>query len=230
MLMIPFINWSMGMGRSDLRPVYVVDDDHMFRKSLVFYLSTQGYAVRPFSGGVEFLAEAGSLPPGCVVLDLRMPDMDGLQVLREMADLLEQLPVVFMTGHGEIATAVTAMREGAFDFLEKPCEEDRLLEAIAGAFAQLDRDKTVADERRRARKTLDSLTMREQDVLNRLARGQSNKIIAEMLSLSVRTVEMHRASMMHRLGVRTLSDALRIYHTANRPERLSGVGPPSDRG
>jgi two-component system, LuxR family, response regulator FixJ len=212
----------MEMGRSDLRPVYVIDDDHMFRKSLVFYLSTQGYAPRPFSGGVEFLAEAHSLPPGCVVLDLRMPHMDGLQVLRDMADLLEQLPVVFMTGHGEIATAVAAMREGAFDFLEKPCEEDQLLEAISGAFAQLDQDRTVSEERRRARERVGSLTIRERDVLYGLARGQSNKIIAEVLGLSVRTVEMHRASMMHRLGVRTLSDALRIYHTANRPDRMGG--------
>jgi two-component system, LuxR family, response regulator FixJ len=210
------------MGRSDLRPVYVIDDDHMFRKSLVFYLSTQGYAARSFSGGVEFLAEARSLPPGCVVLDLRMPGMDGLQVLREMADLLEQLPVVFMTGHGEIATAVAAMREGAFDFLEKPCEEDQLLEAISGAFAQLDQDMTVSEERRRAQGAMDKLTARERDVLNGLARGQSNKIIAEILGLSVRTVEMHRAGMMDRLRVRTLSDALRIYHTANRPESGGG--------
>jgi two-component system, LuxR family, response regulator FixJ len=218
------------MGRSDLRPVYVVDDDYMFRKSLVFYLSTRGYGARGFAGGDDFLAEAGTLAPGCVVLDMRMPDTDGLQVLGRMADMREQLPVVFMTGHGEIATAVAAMREGAFDFLEKPCEEERLLEAIEGAFAQLEQDRSAWEERRRSRQATDSLTQREQEVLQGLAQGRSNKIIAEALGLSVRTVEMHRSSMMHRLGVRTLSDALRIYHTARRHGSSGGQGPSGGQG
>lgn len=210
------------MGRPDPRPVYVVDDDYMFRKSLVFYLSTRGYAAHPYAGGGDFLAEVAMLPPGCVVLDMRMPDMDGLQVLRKMVDFLEELPVVFMTGHGDIATAVAAMREGAFDFLEKPCEEERLLEAIEGAFAQLEQDRTASEERRRSRQAADNLTQREQEVLHGLAQGRSNKVIAEALGLSVRTVEMHRSSMMHRLGVRTLSDALRIYHMAHRPQAANG--------
>jgi two-component system response regulator FixJ len=206
------------MARLDSRPVYVVDDDRMFLKSLVFYLSTRGYTAQPYASGSDFLAAAPLRVPGCVVLDMRMPAMDGLQVLAKMADLREQLPVVFMTGHGDIASAVAAMREGAFDFLEKPCEEARLVEAIEAAFAQLDQDKTAAEERRRSREAADLLTQREQEVLHALAQGQSNKIIAEALGLSVRTIEMHRSSMMHRLGVRTLSDALRIYHMAHRPE------------
>lgn len=213
------------MGRLGPRPVYVVDDDHMFRKSLVFYLSTKGYAAQSYAGGADFLLAVPTLAPGCVVLDMRMPDMNGMQVLGKLADMLEQLPVLCMTGHGDIATAVAAMREGAFDFLEKPCGDSCLLDAIEGAFAQLDQDSSAAEERRRSREVAGNLTQREQEVLHALALGRSNKIIAEALGLSVRTVEMHRSSMMHRLGVRTLSDALRIYHMARRPDVANAHGP-----
>jgi two-component system, LuxR family, response regulator FixJ len=206
------------MGQFGRRVIYVVDDDHMIRQSLDFFLSTAGYHPRQFSSGIDFLGAVPKLPPGCVVLDIRMPDMDGLQVMREMADMLDRYPVIVMTGHGDIATAVTAMQLGAFDFLEKPYEEAVLIQAIEGAFDRLDRDKTALEERSRSRAAIESLTLRERDVLNGLAAGHPNKVIAEMLGLSVRTVEMHRASMMHRLGIRTLGDALRIYHLAHRLE------------
>lgn len=200
---------------SSQRSVYVVDDDSMIRRSLVFYLGTVGYRARPFLNGSDFLDEAPSLAPGCVVLDIRMPEMDGIQVLQSLHGRLDELPVIVMTGHGDVATAVAAMKYGATDFIEKPYDEELLLATLERCFAHLDRSSAAARERADARAAIEQLTPREREVLDALADGLPNKTIAQRLDLSVRTVEMHRARMMERLDVNSLGDALRLFFQAS---------------
>jgi len=195
------------------RDVYLVDDDSMIRRSLSFYLSTVGYGSRAFVCGPDFLADLPSLTPGCVILDIRMPDMDGLQVIREMGEYRATFPVIFMTGHGDVAAAVRAMRYGAYDFLEKPYEEAALLQTLDQASAWLDQSSDARSEQMVADAAIQGLTPRESDVLSALATGAANKEIAYRLDISVRTVEMHRARMMRHLGAKSLADALRLFHT-----------------
>jgi two-component system response regulator FixJ len=196
------------------RNVYVVDDDSMIRRSLVFYLSTLEFAVRPFAGGQDFLDAMTTLAPGCVILDIRMPELDGLQVLQAMEPQLAQFPTIVMTGHGDVATAVTAMKLGATDFIEKPYAEEPLLATLERCLVLLDEHRVETQERDEARAALDRLSPRERDVLEGLRNGLSNKAIAQRLNLSVRTVEMHRANMMDRLSVRSIGDALRLAYRA----------------
>lgn len=194
----------------DARRIYIVDDDVEVRMSLTFFLSTAGFFARPSSGGVAFLADVDDLRPGCVLLDMRMPDLDGIEVIEALGDRIDRFPVVVVTGHGDVSTAVRAMKMGASDFLEKPFAEDVLLETVGRVFETLEAGLTARDERTSACERIQALTKRERDVLLGLAGGYSNKIIAHRLDLSVRTVEMHRASMMEHLAVRTLPDALRL--------------------
>jgi two-component system response regulator FixJ len=196
------------------RHVYVVDDDSMVRTSTVFFLRSSGYTAHPLRNGQEFLSAVPDCKPGCVLLDIRMPEIDGLQVIELLGERIAQLPVIIMTGHGDIATAVRAMKLGASDFLEKPFEEDVLVETIERVFAMLGEHVLVADRCANARQRIDSLTKREDDVLRGLASGLSNKVLAYRLGLSVRTVEMHRSNMMNRLAVRSLPEALRLAYLA----------------
>jgi two-component system, LuxR family, response regulator FixJ len=194
--------------------VHIVDDDDGVRRSAAFMLKHAGYRVETHISGVEFLKEAKSLERGCVLLDVRMPEMDGLTVQQEMAKRGVDMPVVILTGHGDIAVAVKAMRAGAVNFIEKPYEKEALLRAIEEAFQRLDRahDRDMkADE---ARVRLASLTGRERDVLDGLVAGYPNKTIAYDLGISPRTVEIYRANMMEKLRVRSLSEALRIAFIA----------------
>lgn len=198
--------------------VHIVDDDDGVRRSVAFMLRHAGYRVEPHISGVEFLKDAKSLERSCVLLDVRMPELDGLQVQLELARIGIDMPVVILTGHGDIALAVKAMRAGAVNFIEKPCEKEVLLHAIGEAFQRLDRlhDREMkADE---ARVRLASLTGRERDVLNGLVAGYPNKTIAYDLGISPRTVEIYRANMMEKLRVRSLSEALRIAFIAEQGE------------
>jgi two-component system, LuxR family, response regulator FixJ len=191
-------------------PIYVVDDDEAIRRSLSFMLKTSGYAVRLFDGGTAFLKEAADLPPGCVLLDVRMPDIDGLEVQRELRARGIMLPVVIMTGHGDIDMAVAAMKAGAGDFIEKPFEKAALLGCVESArrLSAADRGANARAEDARAR--LNILTDRERDVLDGLVEGLPNKTIAYDLGISPRTVEIHRANLMQKLEVKSLAEALRI--------------------
>jgi two-component system response regulator FixJ len=200
--------------------IYVVDDDATVRRAVALLLRTQGYIVDTYVSGTAFLAKAASLRPGCVLLDIQMPELDGLAVLERLKETVFQSPIIVMTGHGDIGTAVTAMRNGAHNFIEKPFDRDTFMAALNEAFA-LSNEK---DEHRlttaAAMAGLDCLSGRERDVLDGLVSGQTNKMIAINLGISPRTVEIHRAHMMERLGVRTLPDALRIALVAelgNRP-------------
>ncbi|NYI23733.1 response regulator [Sphingobium indicum] len=191
-------------------PIYVVDDDEAIRRSLSFMLKTSGFMVKLFEGGLPFLKEAAGLEPGCVLLDVRMPDMDGLAVQRELRARGVMLPVVIMTGHGDIDMAVTAMKAGASDFIEKPFEKAALLGCVEAArrVAVADRGANARAEDARAR--LNILTEREREVLHGLVEGLPNKTIAYDLAISPRTVEIHRANLMQKLEVKSLAEALRI--------------------
>ena len=194
--------------------VYIVDDDESVRQSIAFFLSSMGFRPHLFSTGRDFLDEAAVLPPGCVLLDIRMPDLDGIQVVELLGDRVAKLPVVIMTGHGDVQTAVTAMKLGVSDFLEKPFEEDMLIEILDRTLARLSEQSRLFGEAEHARSLIERLTPREADVLRGLVGGLSNKVVAFNLGVSTRTVEMHRANMMDRLGAKSLSDALRTAFTA----------------
>ncbi|WP_449469611.1 response regulator FixJ [Sphingobium chungangianum] len=191
-------------------PIYVVDDDEAIRRSLSFLLKTSGYAVRLFEGGTAFLKEAAGLEPGCVLLDVRMPDIDGLEVQRELRARGIMLPVVIMTGHGDIDMAVAAMKAGASDFIEKPFEKAALLGCVEAARLLSAADRGAGARAEDARARLNVLTDRERDVLDGLVEGLPNKTIAFDLGISPRTVEIHRANLMQKLEVKSLAEALRI--------------------
>ncbi len=195
--------------------IYIVEDDQAVRASLDFFLSTTEFCARQFDDAAAFLAEASSLPPGCVLLDIRMPGIDGFEVLERLRQAGSALPVVVMTGHGDITTAVRAMKLGARDFLEKPFEEEVLIDILVRIFATLDGELRESHGRIDACARLACLSQREREVLVALLDGQSNKLIAHELGISIRTVEMHRASMMERLGVRTFAEALRLGVVGN---------------
>jgi two-component system, LuxR family, response regulator FixJ len=198
--------------------VHIVDDDDSVRRSAAFMLKHAGYRVESHISGVEFLKEAKSAERGCVLLDVRMPEMDGLEVQQEMAKRGIDMPVVILTGHGDIAVAVRAMRAGAVNFIEKPYEKEALLRAIEEAYARLDRSHDREMKAGEARIRLASLTGRERDVLNGLVAGYPNKTIAYDLGISPRTVEIYRANMMEKLRVRSLSEALRIAFIAEEAD------------
>lgn len=196
------------------RTVHLVDDDEAIRRSASFMLRTSGYLVKTYASGVELLAAGKEIAPGCILLDVRMPQMDGLEVQRALKDRGILLPVIVMTGHGDVNVAVQAMKAGAIDFIEKPFEKAVLLSAIEEGFGRLldaGRRHVRADE---AKVRLEALTPREQDVLEGLVRGHPNKTIAYDLGISPRTVEIHRANLMTKLSVASLSEALRIAFAA----------------
>lgn len=198
----------------DRRLIHLVDDEEAIRKSAGFMLRTVGFEVRTYASGVEFLKLARTAETGCVLLDVRMPELDGLQVQSEMAQRGINMPVVVLTGHGDVTLAVQAMKAGAVDFIGKPFEKASLLEAIDRGFARIDRVDVRATEEAEAQVRIGVLTPREKAVLEGLARGYPNKTIAYDLNISSRTVEVHRASLMSKLAVRSLSDALRIAFAA----------------
>lgn len=194
--------------------VHVVDDDDSVRRSVAFMLGHAGYRVESHVSGVAFLKEAKAAERGCVLLDVRMPEMDGRQVQEEMVRRGIDMPVVILTGHGDVGLAVRAMRAGAVNFIEKPYEKETLLFAIEEANLRLDRNHDKDMKAGEAQLRLAGLTGRERDVLNGLVTGYPNKTIAHDLGISPRTVEIYRANMMEKLRVRSLSEALRIAFIA----------------
>lgn len=195
-------------------PVYVVDDEEAIRKSASFMLKTSGYAVEAFGSGVAFLSAVAKLDPGCVLLDVRMPEMDGLQVQAELRARGIMMPVIVLTGHGDVSVAVQAMKAGATDFLEKPYEKQRLLSAVEEARSRSESAAHRGVQETEANTLLNALSPRELDVLKGLVDGLPNKTIGYDLGISPRTVEIHRANLMEKLGARSLSDALRIGFAA----------------
>jgi two-component system response regulator FixJ len=187
-------------------PVHILDDDPAVLKSLDRLIRSAGYDTMPYDTSFALLEAAPRLS-GCVLLDIRMPGVDGLEVHRRLAG--GNAPVVLMTGHGDIGMAVEALKAGAVDFLEKPFSEERLFGAIDAALVKSSVRATqgLADE---AAKRIGRLSPREREVLNALVQGEAHKVVAHRLGISVRTVELHRARMLRRLGTRHLADAIKL--------------------
>lgn len=202
--------------------VYLVDDEAAVRRSVGFMLKTSGFDVETFESGEEFLKAAAHLEPGCVLLDVRLAGLDGLAVQQTLAERGIMLPVIIITGHGDVGLAVRAMKAGAVDFLEKPFEKSVVVAALEQAMRRNEGRTELARLADQARAQLNVLTPRERDVLNGLVEGQSNKVIAYDLGISPRTVEIHRANLMSKLAVGSLSDALKIAFTARMAD-LAGA-------
>ncbi len=196
------------------RTVHIVDDDQAIRQSVGFLLRKAGYPVETYPDGTHFLKAVTRATPGCVLLDVRMPDIDGLEVQATLAQRGIALPVIMLTGHGDVVLAVRAIKAGAEEFLEKPFERGVLIAAIDAALARAarnGRDEVAAAD---ATIRLAALTPRERDVLDGMILGRPNKLIAFDLAIATRTVEVHRANLMEKLSARSLSDVLRIAFSA----------------
>ena len=197
--------------------VFVVDDDEAIRDSLSMLLESVGLPHKLFSTAMDFLDELDSRWTGCLVLDIRMPGMSGLELQTELLRREVILPVIFITGHGDIGMAVKAMRLGALDFITKPYHEQDLLDRIHEALAcDASKRKRVYDHDQLLAR-IESLSKRERQVFERVARGQANKVIAYDLNVSERTVEVHRAEVMKKMGARTLAMLVRMHLEAERP-------------
>jgi len=192
------------------RVVHVIDDDADVRQSLAFLLTSAGLTVRMHDSALAFLDVLPEIKDGCVVTDVRMPGMDGLELQRRLRQLKARLPVIVMTGHGDVPLAVEAMKSGAVDFIEKPFEDETLLSAIRSALARQaqasDRDARATAIQQRIAK----LSEREREVLDRLVAGKANKVIAFELGISPRTVEVYRANVMTKMQADSLSELVRM--------------------
>jgi two-component system response regulator FixJ len=194
--------------------VHVVDDDEAILHSIGFLLRKAGHRVKTYASGMIFLNAASRTTKGCLVLDIRMPDVDGLEVQRLLADRGIGIPIIMLTGHGDVSLAVRAIKAGAIEFLEKPFDRTSLLAAIDQAFAHARHSQRSQIDAADAVTRLHVLTARERDVLEGMVLGQPNKLIAYELDIASRTVEVHRANLMTKLGCRSLSDVLRIAFAA----------------
>ena len=192
------------------RQILIVDDDHDVRDSLRVLLESAGYAVRQHTSALNVLSDPALSEGLCLIADIRMPEMDGLQLQEELNRRKIPLPVIVVTGHGDVPLAVRAMRAGAIDFLEKPFEEALLLAAVQRAKAAADQTRIRSETGDNAARKIALLTPREQDVLKHLVAGRSNKVIAYELSISPRTVEIHRAHLMVKMQAKSLSDLVRM--------------------
>jgi two-component system response regulator FixJ len=199
------------------RTVFLVDDDEAIRHSASFMLRHAGFTVKTYPDGMTFLDAVSDTNQGCILLDVRMPGMDGLAVQSTLNQRGINMPVIILTGHGDVPVAVEAMKGGAIEFLEKPYEKQALVGAIESAFHILDNQLADDVRGREAKARLIDLTPRERQVLECLVDGLTNKGIAQALSISPRTVEIHRAHMMEKLNADSLSSALRLAF-------LAGIG------
>jgi two-component system response regulator FixJ len=190
--------------------IHVIDDDEAVRQALAFLLTSSGFAVRVYGTAMAFLEAIPSLQPGCVITDVRMPVMSGLELQRQLKRLKVGLPVIVMTGHGDVPLAVEAMKAGAADFIEKPFHDEVLIAAVRIALDSSDENLTRKNELEIIRTRLKALTAREIEVLDALVSGNTNKAIAFDLKISARTVEVHRANLMTKMGASNLSSLVRM--------------------
>jgi len=190
--------------------VFVVDDDESVRSSLRFLLRSVSLESRAFASASEFLEDYDPAQPGCLVLDVRMPGMSGLELQQQLNLRGAVIPVIFITGHGDIPMAVEAMQHGATDFLQKPFRDQDLIDRIQSALAKDAKARAALDQRESIRARLDSLTPREREVLALMAQGKPNKVMAHELGVSQRTVEIHRAHVMEKSGAASLAQLVRM--------------------
>lgn len=190
--------------------IHIVDDEEPVRKSLAFLLSISGYAVRVHETASSFLAIAKELNRVCLITDLRMPDMSGVELLRRLRADGVQPPAIVITGHGDVPMAVEAMKAGALDFIEKPFSDEMLLEAVERAVVELERKSKSSDYIGMVRRRMSDLTEREHQVMAGIVAGLPNKSIAYDLDISPRTVEVHRANVMTKMNAKNLPDLVRM--------------------
>ncbi len=200
--------------------VFVVDDDAEVRSSLRFLVESDGLPVRTYPSAQEFLDEISADPFGCLVLDVRLPGMSGLQLLEELRRRRVELPTIVFTGQPDVKIAVRALKIGAFDVLEKPLGDQPLLDLVREAIARSQRVREASAERNRARSLVLSLSPREREVLGLLVAGKANKEIADVLGLSTRTVEGHRGRLTEKLHVGSLAEIVRLAILAEDPADL----------
>jgi len=200
--------------------VFVVDDDDAVRMSLEAMLTASGYQTRIFDSGAAFLESQRDCDAGCIVLDVRMPTISGLEVLKILKQEACRLPVIIMTGHGDIKMAIQAMKDGAFEFIEKPFSKETILGAIESAASAVPMNESVTPKDPALLRKIDRLTPREREVLDHLVIGNLNKVIAFELDISPRTVEVHRARVMEKMKATSLSQLVRMAIAA-------GLAPPT---
>lgn len=197
------------------KTIHIVDDDEAVRRSLKLLLDSAGFRTREYNGGREFLECYEPSKPECLLLDLRMPDMDGFAVQRELGERGIDIGVVFLSGHGDVPIAVRAVREGALDFVEKPFDKDHLLERMRACIAADIEQQHARLQRADAEERLARLTAREKQIVDMLVDGKINKVIGAELNISTRTVESHRARVMKKLGADSLSDVFKLVYAAS---------------
>jgi FixJ family two-component response regulator len=197
--------------------VVVVDDDPAVRDALTLMLEEQDYAVTTFASAETFLASCPPVTRGCAIIDVRMPGMDGMQLRDELLKRHIALPVIFLTGHGDIPLSVRAIKAGAVDFLTKPVTVETLLRVVQAALLENERLKMRSDVKRTAMASAQSLTQREREIMTMVVQGLANKEIARQLGISHRTVEQHRATAMRKMGAGSLVDLIRAAEQSGLP-------------
>ncbi len=190
--------------------VFIVDDDTGVRSSLRVLLKSVGIASTPLASAQEFLETYDPAQPGCLLLDIRMPGMSGIELQQELNRVGAIVPVIFITGHGDIPMAVEAMQQGAFDFLQKPFRDQDLLDRVQRALEKDKSNRALLREKNRIQERRDSLTPREREILELMTRGKPNKVMAADLGVSQRTVEIHRARVMEKMGASSLAQLVRM--------------------
>jgi two-component system, LuxR family, response regulator FixJ len=196
--------------------VHVIDDDEAVRQSIEFLLRTSGVTARTYDCASAFLDVLETIESGCIITDVRMPGISGIDLLRHLGEMQIRIPVIVITGHGDVPLAVEAMKSGAVDFLEKPFEDDLLLRSVRSALNRSQENAARDAERAEVEARLATLTNRERDVLEGLVAGKPNKIIAFDLAISPRTVEIYRANVMTKMQAASLSELVRITLVAGR--------------
>jgi two-component system, LuxR family, response regulator FixJ len=198
--------------------IAIIDDDNAVRRSLVEVLTTYGFAIAEFSSGADFLESGPKTSPDCILLDIRMPGMDGLEVQRRLKRKHESIPVIFITGHGDIPLAVRAMREGAFDFVEKPVRDDVLTMSIESALERTHRQQSVKDETAAFTQRIGRLTPREREVMNLVVEGHTSTAIGAILGISSRTADHHRAKVLEKLEATSVAKLIRLVLRQQHPD------------
>lgn len=211
------------MSRTTQAKIAIVDDDEPVRDALSMMLRTAGYAVDTYASAVAFLARKAGAPLACVILDVRMPGMTGIELQERVAEQAFDPPIVFLTGHGDVAMAVRAMKRGAFDFLEKPVDDQRLLAVVKAAVEFSTLTKPIALPEGPTPPGLQSLSRREREVLDLVLAGHQTRAIAESLFITVKTVEFHRGRIHQKLGVASMAELFRLCFARD-------AGPPAAPG
>lgn len=201
----------------DHATVFIVDDEEAVRDSIAMLLRSVRMTTRCFADAAEFLERYRPEEPGCLVIDVRMPRMSGLELQQELNRRGWTLPLIFITGHGDVPMAVEAMRAGALDFLQKPFKDDDLIRRVQKALEQDAAERAELQQRDALRSRFEALTPREREVARRIAAGEANKVVALELELSERTVELHRANLMQKLGLRNLAQLVQFMMQVERP-------------